>query len=66
MNRFEITTSNIQTARLNVAAAASRIKDVDVASETASLSKNQVLTQAATSVLAQANSSPQSALMLIR
>ena len=66
MNRFEITTSNIQTARLNVAAAASRIKDVDVASEAASLSKNQVLTQAATSVLAQANSSPQSALMLIR
>jgi flagellin len=66
MNRFEITTSNIQTARLNVAAAASRIKDVDVAEETASLSKNQVLTQAATSVLAQANSSPQSALMLIR
>jgi flagellin len=66
MNRFEITTSNIQTARLNVAASASRIKDVDVAEEAASLSKNQVLTQAATSVLAQANSSPQSALMLIR
>jgi flagellin len=66
MNRFEITTSNIQTARLNVAAAASRIKDVDVAEETASLSRSQVLTQAATSVLAQANSSPQSALMLIR
>jgi flagellin len=66
MNRFEITTSNIQTARLNVAASASRIKDVDVAEEAASLSKNQVLTQAATSVLSQANSSPQSALMLIR
>jgi flagellin len=66
MNRFEVTTSNIQTARLNVAASASRIKDVDVAEEAASLSKNQVLTQAATSVLAQANSSPQSALMLIR
>lgn len=66
MNRFEITTSNIQTARLNVAAAASRIKDVDVAEEAAALSKNQVLTQAATSVLSQANSSPQSALMLIR
>jgi len=66
MNRFEITTSNIQTARLNVAASASRIKDVDVAEETAALSKSQVLTQAATSVLSQANSSPQSALMLIR
>lgn len=66
MNRFDITTSNIQTARLNVSAAASRIKDVDVAEETASLSKSQVLTQAATSVLSQANSSPQSALMLIR
>ena len=66
MNRFDITTSNIQTARLNVSAAASRIKDVDVAEETASLSKSQVLTQAATSVLSQANSSPQAALMLIR
>ena len=66
MNRFDVTSSNIQTARLNVAAAASRIKDVDIAEETASLSKNQVLTQAATSVLSQANSSPQSALMLIR
>ncbi len=66
MNRFEVTTSNIQTARLNVSAANSRIKDVDVASETAALSKNQVLTQAATSVLSQANSSPQAALMLIR
>jgi len=66
MNRFDVTSSNIQTARLNVAAAASRIKDVDIAEETASRSKNQVLTQAATSVLSQASSSPQSALMLIR
>ena len=66
INRLEITTSNIQTARLNVSAANSRIRDVDIADETASLSKNQVLTQAATSVLSQANSSPQSALSLIR
>lgn len=66
INRFEITTSNIQTARLNISAAASRIKDVDVAEETASLSRNQVLSQAGTSVLSQANSAPQSALMLIR
>jgi len=66
INRLEITTSNIQTARLNISAANSRIRDVDVADETASLSRSQVLTQAGTSILSQANQTPQSALSLIR
>ena len=66
INRLEITTSNIQTARLNISAANSRIRDVDVADETASLSRSQVLTQAGTSILSQANQSPQAALSLIR
>ncbi len=66
INRLEITTSNIQTARLNISAANSRIRDVDVADETASLSRSQVLTQAGTSILSQANQTPQAALSLIR
>jgi len=66
MNRMDITISNIQTSRLNLAASASRIKDVDVADEAAQLSRTQVLVQAGTSILAQANSSPQTALSLLR
>lgn len=65
MNRLEIASSNIQTMRLNLSAANSRIRDVDVADETAQLSRNQVLTQAGTSVLGQANQLPQSAFSLI-
>jgi len=66
MNRFEITSSNVQTARLNLTAATSRIRDVDVAEETSTLSRSQVLATAGVSVLAQANSSPQLALGLLR
>ncbi len=66
MNRLEIAGSNIQTMRLNLSAANSRIRDVDVADETARLSRNQVLTQAGTSVLAQANQMPQMALSLLQ
>jgi flagellin len=66
MNRLEIAGSNIQTMRLNLSAANSRIRDVDVAEETARLSRNQVLTQAGTSVLAQANQMPQMALSLLQ
>lgn len=66
MNRLDIASSNIQTMRLNLSAANSRIRDVDVAEETANLSRNQVLTQAGTSVLAQANQLPQMAFGLIR
>jgi flagellin len=65
MNRMDFATSNIQTMQLNITAANSRIRDVDVAAETASLSRNQVLTQAGTAVLAQANQIPQLALSLI-
>ena len=65
MNRLDVATSNIQTMRLNLSAANSRIRDVDVAEETAKMSKNQVLTQAGISVLAQANQIPQMAFSLI-
>jgi flagellin len=66
MNRLETTASNIQTVRLNLSAANSRIRDVDVAQESADQSRNQVLLQAGTSVLAQANQSPQQALSLLK
>jgi flagellin len=65
MNRLEVATSNIQTMRLNLSAANSRIRDVDVASETAAMTRNQVLTQAGISVLAQSNQLPQLAFGLI-
>jgi len=65
MNRLEAAQSNIQTTRLNLSAANSRIRDVDVAEETAALSRNQVLTQAGISVLAQSNQLPQLAFGLL-
>jgi len=65
MNRLEVASNSIQTMRLNLSAANSRIRDVDVAAETASLSRNQVLTQAGVSVLAQANQLPQLAFGLL-
>ena len=64
-NRLEVAVSNTQTIRSNLAAATSAIRDVDVASETANLARSQVLLQAGTSVLAQANQSPSFALSLI-
>jgi flagellin len=66
MNRLQVATSNIQTMKANLSAANSRIVDVDVAEETAKMSRNQVLTQAGVSVLAQANQIPQTALGLLR
>jgi len=66
MNRLQVATSNIQTMRLNLSAANSRIVDVDVAEETSKMSRNQVLAQAGVSVLAQANQIPQMALGLLR
>jgi flagellin len=66
MNRLEVAQSSIQTMRLNLSAANSRIRDVDVASETAAMSRNQVLTQAGISVLAQANQLPQLAFGLLQ
>ncbi|MBK8237951.1 MAG: flagellin FliC [Deltaproteobacteria bacterium] len=64
-NRLSTTMSNLDTYSTNLAAANSRIVDVDVASETASLTKNQILMQAGTAMLAQANQGPQSALQLL-
>jgi flagellin len=52
--------------RVNLAAANSRIRDVDVAEETSQLARNQVLSQAGTSVLAQANQIPQMAMQLLQ
>jgi flagellin len=66
MNRLQVTTSNLQTVSTNIAAANSRIRDVDVAEETAQMSREQVLAQAGAAVLAQANQSPQFALTLLR
>jgi flagellin len=65
MNRLDVATANITTMRLNISAANSRIRDVDVATETSALSKNQVLTQAGTSILAQTNQLPQMAFGLL-
>jgi flagellin len=66
MNRLEVTTQTLQTMRLNLSAANSRIRDVDVAEETATLSRTQVLSQAGAAVLAQANQAPQLAINLLR
>ncbi len=65
MNRLDVATSSIQTMRLNISAANSRIRDVDVATETSNLSKNQVLSQAGVSILAQTNQLPQMAFGLL-
>ena len=66
INRLDITTSNLQTVRANTTAAASRIRDVDVAEETSRMSRTQVLQQAGAAILAQANAAPQVALGLLR
>lgn len=66
MNRITNTVTNLQSMRTNMSAANSRIADADIAEETAALSRNQVLSQAAVSILAQANQSPQTALSLLR
>jgi len=65
-NRFEATISNLQITGENLTAAESRIRDADVAYETAAFTKNQILVQTGISVLAQANTLPQQALALLR
>ena len=65
-NRLNVTVSNLAISQQNLSAAQSRITDVDVASETASLTKSQILSQAGLAVLAQANKMPQSALSLLQ
>ena len=65
-NRFEAVISNLQNYVENLSASKSRITDADFASETAQLTRNQILQQAGTAILAQANTLPQSALTLLR
>ncbi|QEL56618.1 flagellin N-terminal helical domain-containing protein [Chromobacterium paludis] len=65
-NRFDAVVANLQNYVQNLSAANSRIVDVDFASETANLTKNQILQQAGSSILKQANSLPQSALTLLQ
>jgi flagellin len=66
MNRLESTVSVLNIQSENLQTAESRISDVDVATEMATLTRNQVLAQAGTAMLAQANSIPQMALTLLR
>ena len=65
-NRLSAALSNLQVTFTNYQAAESRIRDADFAYETAQYTKNQIMVQAGTSVLAQANTLPQSALTLLR
>ena len=58
--------SNLQVAKENLAAAESRIRDVDVATEAAELTRLNILQQTGAAVLAQANQQPQLALTLLR
>ncbi len=64
-NRLESTLRNLAVQQENLSAAESRIRDVDIARETAEMAKNQILQQAAIAVLAQANLQPQLALRLL-
>ena len=66
MNRLEYTINNLETARENLTAAESRIRDLDIAEETTNLTKNQVLVQSATAMVAQASKIPQQALALLQ
>lgn len=65
-NRFENTIANLQNIAENVSAARGRIQDTDFAAETATLSKNQIMQQAGTAILAQANQLPQAVLSLLQ
>jgi len=65
-NQLSYTTANLQTAITNVTASKSNLTDADLASEVTAMTQQQILTQAATSVLAQANSAPQAILKLLQ
>ncbi|WP_136680271.1 flagellin [Neptunomonas sp. XY-337] len=65
-NRLDFTISNLSNVAENVSAARSRIEDADFAAESANLSRAQVLQQAGTSMLAQANAAPQQVLSLLQ
>jgi flagellin len=65
-NRLEHTMNNLATYEENLTASESRIRDIDMASEMVNFTKNNILQQAGTSMLAQANQAPQSVLSLLR
>lgn len=65
-NRLESTVTNLNSAVNNLSAANSRIQDADYATEVSNMSKGQILQQAGTAVLAQANQVPQTVLSLLR
>lgn len=65
-NRFESTIANLSSASENLSAARGRIRDADFAMETAALTRAQILQQAGTAMVAQANSLPQSVLSLLQ
>ncbi|WP_432830359.1 flagellin [Dactylosporangium sp. CA-092794] len=65
-NRFEHTINNLNVAVENLSASESRIRDTDMAEEMVSFTRSQILTQAGTSMLAQANQAPQNVLSLLR
>ena len=65
-NQLTYTLSNLQTAITNVTASRSNLTDADLATEVSAMTQAQILSQAAVSVLAQANSAPQSVLKLLQ
>ena len=65
-SRFETTVTNLQTSSENLSASRSRIRDADFAAETAALTRAQILQQAGTAMLAQANAVPNNVLSLLR
>ncbi|MBI4754652.1 MAG: flagellin FliC [Betaproteobacteria bacterium] len=65
-NRFESVVSNLQVSAENLSAARGRIMDADFASETANMTRSQILQQAGTAMLAQANAAPNNVLTLLR
>ncbi|MDQ1736780.1 MAG: flagellin [Pseudonocardiales bacterium] len=65
-NQLNYTVQNLQTAITNVTASRSNLTDADLATEVSKMTQSQILSQAATSVLAQANSAPQSILKLLQ
>ena len=65
-SRFELTVGNLKIASENLSASRSRIRDADFALETANLTRNQILQQAGTAMLAQANALPNTVLQLLK
>lgn len=65
-NRLQVTITNLASASENNSAANSRIRDIDVAEETANMTRNQILSQAGVAILSQANQIPSAALSLLR